>query len=280
VLRLEGGPDELALASSIGQRERASRFVLEAGERAVFVLGCGGSPPVLDEVPSLLESTIRFWKSWCGSCVYSGPYADHVERSAITLKLLSYAPSGAIVAAPTTSLPEEIGGERNWDYRPRSSTGGTARVETATAMRSASSRLRYGAARRPRIVVPWSFLRVRSQGRSRTHDPLIGAAGHWGGDSRVGVSERAATPSRRRHDSRDVRTGTHTTDAKPSAEALKVVDWRRSQLVAAGFGTALADVLAVSSIDLHALIELVERGCPPELAARILAPLDAEEDHD
>jgi hypothetical protein len=67
----------------------------------------------------------------------------------------------------------------------------------------------------------------------------------------------------------------HLTDTGPSAETLEVTEWRRRRLAAAGFGAVLAEVLSQSSIDLHALIGLVERGCPPELAARILAPLDA-----
>jgi hypothetical protein len=74
-----------------------------------------------------------------------------------------------------------------------------------------------------------------------------------------------------------VRTDIHATEDARPAETLEVVAWRRSQLVAAGFDPVLADVLAARcSVDLHALIELVERGCPPELAARILAPLDGE----
>ena len=65
----------------------------------------------------LLEETARYWRSWLAQSTYTGRWRETLQRSAITLKLMTYAPSGGIVAAPTAALPEQIGGERNWDYR-------------------------------------------------------------------------------------------------------------------------------------------------------------------
>lgn len=89
------------------------------GERRVFVLAPASAAvcaPVAHAL-RLLDISKAFWKEWCGHCCYQGPYNGAVRRSAIVLKALTYAPSGAIVAAPTTSLPEELRGIRNWDYR-------------------------------------------------------------------------------------------------------------------------------------------------------------------
>lgn len=73
--------------------------------------------PDMGELEKRLSETISFWKTWISRCRYSGPYEEPIKRSALALKAMIYSPTGAVVAAPTTSLPEQIGGERNWDYR-------------------------------------------------------------------------------------------------------------------------------------------------------------------
>ncbi|MFI8087812.1 glycoside hydrolase family 15 protein [Streptomyces sp. NPDC086080] len=97
-----------------------SEFTVKEGERVAFVLTWHPSheprPALVDPYASLRHS-VKDWKAWAGRCRYDGPHRDAVVRSLITLKALTYRPTGGIVAAPTTSLPEEPGGVRNWDYR-------------------------------------------------------------------------------------------------------------------------------------------------------------------
>ena len=100
----------------------SAKFTLKAGEIIAFSLtfsaeGPAVVPPLGDLVAEKLKLTLEWWRKWAAKSNYRGPYEPHVIRSALVLKLLSYAPSGAIVAAPTTSLPERVGGDLNWDYR-------------------------------------------------------------------------------------------------------------------------------------------------------------------
>jgi len=118
------GPDAVCLRTHVVLREDgatpSAAFTVSAGERVPFHLVWYPSHLPCPEPVDPLEMVARteaWWREWSGHCQYEGPYHDDVLRSLITLKALTYSPTGAIVAALTTSLPEEIGGERNWDYR-------------------------------------------------------------------------------------------------------------------------------------------------------------------
>jgi GH15 family glucan-1,4-alpha-glucosidase len=118
------GPDMVVLEADVafeaqGFRHRAT-FAVAAGDTATFSLRYGASylqfPPAIDPLDAL-KSTEREWENWSQQCKQRGQFSEAVLRSAITLKALTYRPTGGIVAAPTTSLPESLGGVRNWDYR-------------------------------------------------------------------------------------------------------------------------------------------------------------------
>jgi GH15 family glucan-1,4-alpha-glucosidase len=118
------GPERLVLRTSALLRGEdlttIGEFTVRAGESIPFVLSHGSPiqepPPAIDPFQSLAR-TETFWRSWSDRCPQVGPWTDTVKRSLITLKALTYAPTGGIVAAATTSLPERLGGVRNWDYR-------------------------------------------------------------------------------------------------------------------------------------------------------------------
>jgi GH15 family glucan-1,4-alpha-glucosidase len=112
-------PDQIAISE---ENNASAYFELKAGQRVIFSLSCcDQSPAVIQELQltafGRMSNTIQYWRRWISKCKYNGIYSEDVKRSALTLKLLSHAPSGAIIAAPTTSIPEKIGGGRNWDYR-------------------------------------------------------------------------------------------------------------------------------------------------------------------
>jgi GH15 family glucan-1,4-alpha-glucosidase len=105
------------------ERGATAVFRLEEEQTAVFVLGgiqrdeeCGPCP-LPREANALFEHTVHYWRRWLSKCTYTGRWREVVSRSALTLKLMTFEPTGAIIAAPTCSLPETVGGGRNWDYR-------------------------------------------------------------------------------------------------------------------------------------------------------------------
>lgn len=121
---LVAGPDTVRIHSEVNLRNENARLVADfnvpAGAHVPFVLTwhpSHESPPPAVNVDVALTETEAWWRQWAQQCTYEGPWRDAVVRSLLTLKALTYAPSGGIVAAPTTSLPERIGGVRNWDYR-------------------------------------------------------------------------------------------------------------------------------------------------------------------
>ncbi|MFF8732283.1 glycoside hydrolase family 15 protein [Streptomyces sp. NPDC015171] len=120
----EAGADALWLDTYVPQVEKdgvvVSTFAIGAGQNVTFVLSwcpSHAAAPDVSDPEAALSETLAFWQGWTQECTYDGPYREAVVRSSIALKAMTYGPSGGIVAAPTTSLPEEIGGVRNWDYR-------------------------------------------------------------------------------------------------------------------------------------------------------------------
>ncbi|PWC35959.1 glycoside hydrolase family 15 protein [Azospirillum sp. TSO35-2] len=123
-LRAIAGPDMLLLRTPVALHGEnlttVGDFTVAAGERVPFVMTYAPSytpPPEPVDAEQALCDTEGFWADWIGHCTYDGAWSDAVRRSLVTLKALTYRPTGGIVAAPTTSLPEQLGGVRNWDYR-------------------------------------------------------------------------------------------------------------------------------------------------------------------
>ena len=129
-----GGSQEVILSSTVpmkgvveeveGRPRFVYRFTIEPGRQEWFTLGfgeryfaLGRKFPSSSDATELATRTRDFWLQWLEQCLYSGPFQDAVRRSALVIKLLTYAPTGALCAAPTASIPEDPGGDRNWDYR-------------------------------------------------------------------------------------------------------------------------------------------------------------------
>jgi GH15 family glucan-1,4-alpha-glucosidase len=161
-ISLQSSPD-------VGLVPAAEKIVsLDEGETITFAMGVAHRTPLVLMTPEaafgLMEETDRWWRDWSEDVTYAGPYRDAVLRSLITLRLLTFSPSGAPVAAPTTSLPEALGGVRNWDYRfswPRDASIGLAAFLAVEKEEEARSFMHWllhaGRLTRPRIEVLYTI---------------------------------------------------------------------------------------------------------------------------
>ncbi|MGZ4775496.1 MAG: glycoside hydrolase family 15 protein [Oryzihumus sp.] len=117
----EPGDEHLATANVDGKGDLHANVTLRAGQVRGMVLETDSAGPPREirvaEIERLFDDTAAFWRGWLARSTYTGRWREMLHRSAITLKLMTYAPTGGLVAAPTAGLPEQIGGERNWDYR-------------------------------------------------------------------------------------------------------------------------------------------------------------------
>ena len=123
-VRAIAGPSLVVLHSTVPLEGRdfttVAEFAIETGKEEFFILAYGPShlpTPAVPDPDRALTVTEAFWTDWCHRGTYEGEWQPAVQRSLLTLKALTFAPTGGIVAAPTTSLPEQLGGSRNWDYR-------------------------------------------------------------------------------------------------------------------------------------------------------------------
>ena len=173
-----------------GEHGVLADFELSAGETVTFILErvtlghLNDSPIEPGEAAAAFEDTLAFWRRWLSTSDYRGRWREMVHRSALVLKLLTYAPTGAIVAAPTASLPEVIGGGRNWDYRY---------TWVRDAAFSVHALLRLGFTEEAAAFMDWLEARAR-ESRGGPNGPLQIM---YGIDGRHEIPEHDARPSRR-----------------------------------------------------------------------------------
>ena len=168
----EAGDQSLQL-TSVTPLERdgddvRSRFTVRAGDTNGFLLesGAAGSPQRIGggEVIQLFLDTVAYWQRWLEQSSYRGRWREAVDRSAITLKLMTYAPSGGLVAAPTAGLPEQVGGSRNWDYRYTWIRDGAFSVFALLGLGFTEEAAAFGEWLRP----AWTSMPAGARGRSRS----------------------------------------------------------------------------------------------------------------